>query len=236
MADALRAFRLTALRLRRGRHDAVRRVLNGTTFSGFDARLAELLASAETDPASEVPAAPDGDSAGPDGAAAAVEMPAAPAAGLPSPTDFARDTLRRRHRRLLKGLRRIGKLDGAARHELRLKTKKQRYAAGFLSKLFDPKAAAAYIQGAAAVQDALGLANDRLVATQVVADIRAAARPKGRLDWISGMLAGWLAMRAQAGGDDKALAAATKRLARAPRFWRGAARHHDGERQDERSG
>jgi CHAD domain-containing protein len=140
---------------------------------------------------------------------------------VPDTFDFARDVLRRRDRKLRKGLNRFDRLDGAGRHALRLRVKKQRYAASFLAKLFDRKAAAAYIHAAAGLQDALGLANDRIVAAKVVADVRAAARPKGRLDWIAGVLTGWLAGRAQAGGDDdRALASAGKRFGKAPRFWR----------------
>jgi CHAD domain-containing protein len=154
-----------------------------------------------------------------------VQVPA-----MPDAVDFARDVLRRRDRKLRKGLGRVDDLDGGRRHALRLQVKKQRYAAQFLATLFDRKAAAAYIHGAAGLQDALGLANDRIVAAKVAADVRAAARPKGRLDWVAGVLAGWLVIRAQGSDkDDRALAAAAKRFTKAPRFWRGSARGEDGD-------
>jgi CHAD domain-containing protein len=215
IAAEFRSFRAIALRLRRARHDAVRRVLAGDVFTVFDARLAGLLARPSPVPASpplQSDAPSDVDQAPPDAAA------------------FARDVLRRRDRKLRKRVVRLDRLDGAGRHALRLRVKKQRYAATFLAGLFDRKAAAAYIRGAAGLQDALGLANDRVVAAHVVADVRAAARPKGRVDWIAGVLAGWLAACGQlGGGDDAALAAAARRFSRAPRFWRRKARGGDGE-------
>jgi len=242
IAHELRAFRAAALRLRRTRHDAARRVLSGEIFAVFDARLTGLLAT----PVRYAPTLPPLQLAEPDDSLPGVvsgvlklpqpagpttdPMPGVPALPpLPDAEDFARDILRQRDRKLRKGLERFDRLGGADRHALRLRVKKQRYAASFLAKLFDPKAADAYIHAAAKLQDALGLANDRIVAAKVVADVRAAARPKGRLDWIAGVLTGWLAMRAQGGGDDeRALATAGKRFVRAPRFWR---RGDDGERK-----
>ncbi|TXL70504.1 CHAD domain-containing protein [Vineibacter terrae] len=218
----LRSFRAAALRLRRTRHDAARRVLTGDVFTAFDARLASLPAPTEPPPPAE-PTVPPPLSAVPGDAVAVSDVPPPmPAPSVPDALGFARDVLRGRDRKLRKGLERFRRLDGAQRHALRLRVKKQRYAASFLSKLFDRKAAGAYIQAAAGMQDALGLANDRLVAAKVIADIRAAARPKGRLDWIAGVLTGWLAGRAQAGGDDdRAVASAGKRFRKAARFWRG---------------
>ncbi|HKU97681.1 MAG TPA: CHAD domain-containing protein [Vineibacter sp.] len=241
VAHELRAFRAAALRLRRTRHDAARRTLTGEIFAVFDARLTGLLATPvryapvpppkPAEPVDSVPSIADLLKLPQPTAPTTDPMPGVPAQPpLPEAEDFARDVLRQRDRKLRKGLERFDKLGGAARHALRLRVKKQRYAASFLAKLFDPKAADAYIHAAAKLQDALGLANDRIVAAKVVADIRAAARPKGRLDWAAGVLTGWLAMRAQAGRDDdeRALAAAGKRFVKAPRFWR---RGDDGERK-----
>ena len=213
IVDKLRSFRAAALRLRRTRHDAARRVLTSEILAGFDARLTALL---------KAPAY----SAAPPALQSAVALGHATpdealVPAIPDAVDFARDILRRRDRKLRKGLGRLDKLDGAGRHRLRLQVKKQRYATSFLATLFDRKAAEAYIRAAAGLQDALGLANDRVVAAKVVADVRAAARPKGRLDWVSGAMAGWLAVRAQMSDkDDRAVAAAAKRFIRARRFWR----------------
>lgn len=240
IAHELRTFRAAALRLRRTRHDAARRVLSGEIFAVFDARLTGLLATPvryappvpppAAEPVDSVPSLSDLLKLPQPTAPTMDPMPGVPALPqLPDAEDFARDILRQRDRKLRKGLERFDRLGGADRHALRLRVKKQRYAASFLAKLFDPKAADAYIHAAAKLQDALGLANDRIVAAKVVADVRAVARPKGRLDWIAGVLTGWLAMRAQVGGDDeRALATAGKRFGRAPRFWR---RGDDGERK-----
>jgi CHAD domain-containing protein len=214
-AEQLRSFRAAALRLRRGRHNAVRHVLTSEIFSIFDARVTGLLATpmrrSGTVSLGHVAAA----------SAAAGNPDLKP---VPEAADFARSVLRRRDRKLRKGLDRFDRLDASERHALRLRVKKQRYAASFLAGLFDRKAAAAYIRGAADLQDALGLANDRIVATRVVADIRVAARPKGRLDWIAGMLTGWLVMRAQGNGkDEHTLTVAVRRFRKAPRLWRHGA-------------
>ncbi|MCW5748495.1 MAG: CHAD domain-containing protein [Alphaproteobacteria bacterium] len=222
-ADELRAFRATALRLRRARHDAVRQVLAGDVFAVFDARLVGLISArrqSRHEPLLQSLAPPVGVAAN-----HGVQTPP------PGTIDFARAVLRRRDRKLRKQLDRLDELDESARHALRLRVKKQRYAATFLAGLFDRKAAAAYIRGAAGLQDALGLANDRVVAAHVVADIRAAARPKGRLDWIAGMIAGALATRGQSdGGDERAVAVAAKRFVKAPRFWRRGKGGEDGVR------
>jgi CHAD domain-containing protein len=199
----LRAFRAAALRLRRRRHNAVRQVLASELFSVFDARVTGLLTSHGRYAAAPGPTAQDD--------------PARPA----DTALFARKMLRRRHRRLRDGLDRLKRLDAAERHALRLQVKKQRYAASFLAGLFDRKSADAYIEAAAGLQDALGLANDRIVAARVVADIRSAALPKGRLDWIAGVLTGWLAVRARGSADDaRKLRTAVRRYRRAPRFWK----------------
>jgi CHAD domain-containing protein len=218
LAAELRNLRAAALRLRRSRHDAVRIVLSGDTFTAFEARLAALLASPE--PGTVLPpllASPAVDRSEPAGIAV-----------VPDALEFARDVLRRRDRKLRKLLKKFDELDGAARHQVRLRVKKQRYAASFLAGLFDRKRAAAYIQTAAGLQDALGFANDRAVAAHVVSDIRAAARSKGRLDWIAGAVTGWLEMQARAVDEDRAIAAAAKRFRQAPRFWRGAAHEDEG--------
>ncbi|MBL8673594.1 MAG: CHAD domain-containing protein [Rhodospirillales bacterium] len=194
--DSLRAWRATALRLRRTRHDSARRALAGDVFAAFDTRLATTLP------------APEG-----------VDDATADAA-----RNFARRALDRLHRKARKAGRKLRALDADGRHALRLRVKKLRYAATFFAGLFDPAAARPYIEAAAGLQDALGLANDRAVATRVAADIRAAARPKGRLDRIGGAIEGWLAARdadpARADGEEKALRRAWKRFEAAPLFWR----------------
>lgn len=217
LAAGLRDLRATALRLRRNRHGAVRAVLSGESFAALEARLAALLATPGTSaalPSLLISPAPD-------------RTEPAGLVAVPDAVEFAREVLRRRDRKLRKLLKKFGELDGGARHQVRLRVKKQRYASSFLAELFDRKRAAAYIHAAAGLQDALGLANDRVVAAHVVSDIRAAARPRGRLDWIAGAVTGWLEMQARAADEDRAIAVAAKRFRQAPRFWRSAA--HDDE-------
>jgi len=189
----LAALRETALRLRRTRHQQARAALSGEAFAAFDRTLGDWLDR----PVAIGPAV----------------------AGVTGPLAFARDRLRRRHKRIVKRLRMLDELPAEARHDLRLQIKKQRYAASFLSPLFDPTAARAYIGAAASLQDALGLANDRAEAVRIVGEIADGARPAGRLDWIAGALSGWLAAAPADEIEDK-VARAARRFARVERFWR----------------
>ncbi|TXL75654.1 CHAD domain-containing protein [Vineibacter terrae] len=209
-AEALRSFRATVLRRRRGQHEAARLALSSTLFEALDDRLKELLAEPlRTTLDSCVCEHPQ------DG------MPPGGALGLAGDARvFAREALQRRDRRLRKKLKRFDKLDAAQRHQLRLRVKKQRYAATFVTSLFDHRDASAYIQATAALQDALGFANDRATAVYVVADVRSFAHPRGRVDWGAGVLKGWLEALALAGQADQAVLSAIKHFARAPRFWR----------------
>ncbi len=189
----LTALRETALRLRRTRHQQARAALSGEAFVAFDRTLAEWLdRPVAVEPVWE---------------------------GMAGPLAFARDRLRRRHKRVSKRLKTLDELPADARHNLRLQVKKQRYAASFLASLFDPAAARAYIGAAASLQDALGLANDRVEAMRVIGEIVEAARPAGRLDWIAGALSFWLAAAAATEIEDK-VARAARRFARVERFWR----------------
>jgi CHAD domain-containing protein len=198
----LAALRETALRLRRSRHQQARAALSGEAFATFDRTLADRLdRPLAVEPATQ---------------------------GMIGPLAFARDRLRRRHKRIIKRLRGLDELPAEARHRLRLQVKKQRYAASFLAPLFDPAAARAYIGAAASLQDALGLANDRVEAMRIVGEIAEAARPAGRLDWVAGALSGWLSAAPTAEIEDK-VARAARRFARVERFWRDG---HQDEEQD----
>ncbi|MBX3498775.1 MAG: CHAD domain-containing protein [Alphaproteobacteria bacterium] len=190
----LAALRETALRLRRTRHQQARAALSGDAFEAFDRALGEWLDR----PVSVDPTAQD----------------------MTGPLAFARERLRRRHKRIAKRLKALDELPAEARHILRLEVKKQRYAASFLAPLFDPAAARAYIGAAASLQDSLGLANDRVEAMRVVGEIAEAARPAGRLDWVAGALSGWLSAAPTVEIEDK-VARAARRFARVERFWRG---------------
>ena len=60
--------------------------------------------------------------------------------------------------------RRFGRLDDPARHRLRRRVKRLRYAAEFLAPLHEPKSVAQFMKGLAPVQDSLGHLNDVNVA------------------------------------------------------------------------
>ena len=190
----LAALRETALRLRRTRHQQARATLSGEAFAAFDHGLGEWL---------DRPVA--------------VSEPRAQE--MTGPLTFAREHLRKRHKRINRRIKELDELPAEARHILRLQVKKQRYTASFLAPLFDPAAARAYIGAAAALQDALGLANDRVEAMRIVGEIAEAARPAGRLDWIAGALSGWLAAAPAAEIEDR-VARTARRFARVGRFWR----------------
>jgi triphosphatase len=194
----LAALRETALRLRRTRHQQARAALSGEAFAAFDATLAEWLDR-------PVPVEEE-----------AVE--GAPAEAI-RPLEFARERLRKRHKRIVRTLKALDELPAHGRHRLRLQVKKQRYAASFLAPLFDQTASRAYIGAAASLQDALGLANDRVEAMRIVGEIADAARPAGRLDWIGGALSGWLTAAPTEMIEDE-VARAARRFLRTERFWR----------------
>lgn len=83
---------------------------------------------------------------------------------------FAADVLDHRRQQVKKRAKHFAQLDAPARHKLRLKGKTLRYAAEDLAVLFPehPKRAEAFIEAAKAVQDLLGLLNDRSVRQALV--------------------------------------------------------------------
>lgn len=190
----LAALRETALRLRRTRHQQARVALSGEDFAAFDRSLAAWL---------DQP----------------VDVVVPVTAEMIGPLAFARERLRKRHKRVIRRVKQLDELPAEARHDLRLQIKKQRYAASFLATLFDPTASRAYIGAAADLQDALGLSNDRVEAMRIVGEIAEGARPAGRLDWIAGALSGWLA-GAPTAEIEEAVSRTARRFARVERFWR----------------
>ncbi len=183
------ALRATATRLRRTRHDAARAALNGQAFAAFDAAVLDWLERPDADPAPPT------------------DVPTIP------------DLLDRRHRSIRKTLKRLDGLDPARLHELRLRVKKQHYATSFLGGFFDPVAVRSYIGSTAALQDTLGIANDHTEAVRIAKEIADAARPKGRLDRVSGALCGWLLAAGRRDMEEE-IKRAARRFARQARFWR----------------
>jgi inorganic triphosphatase YgiF len=77
-------------------------------------------------------------------------------------TEFARDVLQHRTRKVVKKSRRLDRLDARARHKLRIAAKKLRYAGEFFACLFEApkKAHKRFARALKALQSALGKLND----------------------------------------------------------------------------
>lgn len=86
--------------------------------------------------------------------------------------DFARAVLKRQHRKLLRQGKDVAALAESELHEVRLRGKKQRYAAEFFRDLFGGKAAKAYINALTAVQDHLGVLNDAATVRMLLARLK----------------------------------------------------------------
>lgn len=138
---------------------------------------------------------------------------------------FAADVLRRRSKKLVKKARRIGELDAAQRHKLRIASKKLRYAAEFFSSLFPGRKRKArrkrFGRILKTLQGALGTLNDIEVHKTFARRIASPRRSS------SGQPPKALAMGYIAGQEQKQVAscmavteAATDRLAAKPKFWK----------------
>lgn len=132
---------------------------------------------------------------------------------------FADRALERRGRFLRKGGDKLGKLDPARRHELRVKVKKLRYAFDFFGDLYEGDAGKAFKKQQAMVrglQDGLGDLNDEAVAAEVARAAVGADDPG--LLFVAGRVAG---RREQFTADALSRAERTWRALRAARpFWR----------------
>lgn len=118
----------------------------------------------------------------------------APAAATPL-AGFGAALLERRWRKLKKRGRKMEALDLAAFHALRIEAKRLRYAAELFAPLWPGKAARRFLRRLAALQEAMGLANDAEVARGLVAGLRSA--PPGR-SWAGGLFDGWCLARVAA--------------------------------------
>jgi inorganic triphosphatase YgiF len=90
--------------------------------------------------------------------------------------DFAKAALARLHRKTLKAARDIDWADAEARHRLRIRIKRLRYACDFFSASFAGAAAQPYIKRLEALQDILGELNDIAVARRLLGEL---AEPTG---------------------------------------------------------
>lgn len=131
--------------------------------------------------------------------------------------DYASMRLERRHRKARKLARRVAAGAPELRHLLRIQLKKLRYAAEFSQGLFPVRKAQRYARRLAALQDALGVANDALVAERIAGELagRLGAGPDALR--AAGFLTGWAAYAA-----DREIAALPKlweRFENVGRFW-----------------
>ena len=142
--DAALARRLQARadRRRAGERAAARRALASPAHARVVLELARWLAGAEPPSAgtSRAPLAP-----------------------------FATRVLRKRHKRLLAGARRLASLDAEGRHRVRIDAKRLRYAVDGLASVFESRRVKRYRRALAGLQDQLGTANDAVSAARLVA-------------------------------------------------------------------
>ncbi len=109
-------------------------------------------------------------------------------------TPWARKQLRRDHRRLLELAAQFGSFSAEARHDLRIRFKRQRYALSFFADLMPARGRAARLDGLRAVQDALGRAHDVSVARALLLSL------PGELPPARAFMLGWLAATVSGAG------------------------------------
>jgi CHAD domain-containing protein len=124
-------------------------------------------------------------------------------------TGFASETLKRRHKRLLKRGHGLAELDDETRHRARIAAKKVRYATEFFSSLFDRRAVKRYITALSDLQDDLGWRNDVVVANGL---LRSLSERKPETAAGAAFARGYLASRAAA--DHDAMKALWKKFSR----------------------
>ncbi|RDI28772.1 adenylate cyclase [Pseudacidovorax intermedius] len=123
-----------------------------------------------------------------------------------------RHRLRRLHRQSLRDAERFDQLDDDQRHRTRKRLKRLRYLAEFVAPLLDAGRTARYLDQLRPAQDALGLFNDQVTARRLYEE----AAEQDAHAWFA---IGWLA--AQQPRTAKKAGKALRRLADAPKFWKG---------------
>jgi CHAD domain-containing protein len=118
--------------------------------------------------------------------------------------DFAATTLKKLHRKAASLGAQLGDLEEIELHELRIRCKKLRYAAEFFRGLFPRKAAEAYLDALADVQEHLGSLNDAVVAKALLAKLGKSSKdvPPSVLARADGIVTGWIAARVKADLDE----------------------------------
>ena len=131
--------------------------------------------------------------------------------------NFAKRSLDRLHRKLLKRGKGFDKLTPEERHAVRIAVKHVRYATDFFAALFHPPSAVElYAEKATALQDLLGERNDAVIALRLISALDFGA--DAQFAYASGAAAGWSARRGL--GDEPALRKAWRSLRKAAPCWR----------------
>ena len=161
-AALARRLKARAARRRRRERESARAALATARYARVILDLARWLARVDPDP------------------------PAAPGEPL---VRFAARVIRKRHKRVLALAQRLRELDAEGRHRLRIDAKRLRYGVEGLASLFESRRTARYRDTLAALQDALGEANDATAAGRLVAQLHAPAP-------VVAFAQGWYAARA----------------------------------------
>jgi inorganic triphosphatase YgiF len=100
---------------------------------------------------------------------------------------WARGSLQKGHRPVVRGARAFAELQPLQRHALRIAIKRQRYAAEFFQTLFAGRRQAQYLEMLREAQDSLGRSNDARVACQLLTDAQLDTGPVGpfALGWLA---------------------------------------------------
>lgn len=125
---------------------------------------------------------------------------------------LAAGLLTKRRRRLLKDGRGMETLSDEALHEVRLEAKRLRYAAELFAPLWPGRPARRFLKRVAALQQALGLANDTVTARALVASLGSGAPA-----WAIGLTEGWAL--ASSRGVRQAALPAWRRFTKLEPFW-----------------
>ncbi|MGK5044705.1 CHAD domain-containing protein [Janthinobacterium sp. GB4P2] len=128
---------------------------------------------------------------------------------------FARATLRKDQRRLMKRGKRLLHASPQQRHQVRIAAKKTRYATEFFASLFAARAVQPYVGRLSVLQDELGWLNDVQVADrllQQLPDAQADLPAQDGLRLHAAFIRGYLAARAQVQGKDGRMHKAWRRF------------------------
>lgn len=131
----------------------------------------------------------------------------------------AADILSKPHRKLLKQAKNLEQQDMEARHEVRIRLKKLRYAVDFLRGVYGGKATAAYVKSLQSLQDQFGHLNDVAQAMQMTGALTAVddAANAHDLALAGGLVQGWYARALKQTGPE--LVKDWKRFKKVQPFW-----------------